>query len=54
MGQPMANIPVVIFQFALSPYDAWHTLAWAGAFLMTMFVLLVSVGARYFLRSGTT
>jgi len=54
MGQPMANIPVVIFQFALSPYDAWHTLAWAGAFLMTMFVLLVSVGARYFLRSRTT
>jgi phosphate transport system permease protein len=51
MGQPMANIPVVIFQFALSPYDAWHTLAWAGAFLMTMFVLLVSVGARFLLRS---
>jgi phosphate transport system permease protein len=53
LAQPMANIPVVIFQFALSPYDAWHTLAWAGAFLMTMFVLIVSVVARFFLRSRT-
>ncbi len=51
MSQPMANIPVVIFQFALSPYDSWHTLAWAGALLMTLFVLLVSVGARFLLRS---
>jgi phosphate transport system permease protein len=51
MAQPMANIPVVIFQYALSPYDEWHTLAWAGAFLMTMFVLVVSVGARFLLRS---
>jgi phosphate transport system permease protein len=50
-GQPMANIPVVIFQFALSPYDAWHHLAWAGALLMTVFVLVVSVGARFFLRA---
>ena len=48
---PMANIPVVIFQYALSPYDAWHQLAWAGAFLMTVFVLVVSVGARFVLRS---
>jgi phosphate transport system permease protein len=53
MGQPMANIPVVIFQFALSPYAAWHTLAWAGAFLMTLFVLVVSVAARFFLRVRT-
>jgi phosphate transport system permease protein len=51
MAQPMANIPVVIFQYALSPYDAWHKLAWAGAFLLTMFVLLVSVTARFLLRS---
>lgn len=50
-SQPMANIPVVIFQFALSPYDAWHHLAWAGALLMTVFVLVVSVGARFFLRA---
>ena len=53
LAQPMANIPVVIFQFALSPYDAWHTLAWAGALLMTLFVLIASVGARFFLRVRT-
>jgi phosphate transport system permease protein len=46
----MANIPVVIFQFALAPYDQWHALAWAGALLMTVFVLVVSVGARFLLR----
>jgi phosphate transport system permease protein len=47
---PMANIPVVIFQFALSPYDQWHHLAWAGALLMTVLVLMLSVGARTILR----
>ncbi len=51
MSEPMANIPVVIFQFALAPYDAWHSLAWAGALLMTLFVLVISVGARFLLRS---
>ena len=45
-SEPMANIPVVIFQFALSPYDAWHTLAWAGAFIMTVLVLVLSVLSR--------
>jgi phosphate transport system permease protein len=50
LADPMANIPVVIFQYALSPYDAWHALAWAGALLMTIFVLAVSVGARFLLR----
>lgn len=53
LAHPMANVPVVIFQFALSPYDAWHKLAWAGALLMTLFVLIVSVGARYVLRART-
>ena len=43
---PMANVPVVIFQFAMSPYENWHTLAWAGAFILTLFVLLVSLLAR--------
>lgn len=43
---PMANVPVVIFQFAMSPYDNWHSLAWAGAFVLTLFVLLVSIAAR--------
>ena len=44
--QPMANVPVVIFQYAMSPFEAWHTLAWAGAFVLTVFVLLVSLAAR--------
>jgi phosphate transport system permease protein len=43
---PMANVPVVIFQYAMSPYENWHTLAWAGAFILTMFVLIVSLLAR--------
>ncbi len=51
MSEPMANIPVVIFQYALAPYDAWHALAWAGALLMTLFVLVTSVGARFLLRT---
>lgn len=46
---PMANIPVVIFQFAMSPYEAWHTLAWGGAFIMTLFVLCLNLVARGFL-----
>lgn len=43
---PMANVPVVIFQFAMSPYENWHSLAWAGAFVLTLFVLVVSLLAR--------
>jgi len=43
---PMANVPVVIFQYAMSPYDDWHTLAWAGAFIVTLFVLVLSIAAR--------
>jgi len=46
MSTPTASVPVVIFQFAMSPYDSWHELAWAGAFIVTMFVLVLSVGAR--------
>ncbi|MBU9468735.1 phosphate ABC transporter permease PstA [Burkholderia pseudomallei] len=45
---PLANIPVVIFQFAMSPYEAWHSLAWAGAFLMTVFVLALAILSRTF------
>ena len=46
LNQPMANLPVVIFQFATSPYPNWQSLAWAGALLITLFVLLLSVVAR--------
>ncbi len=44
--QPMASVPVVMYQFAGSPYETWQTLAWAGALVLTLFVLLVSLGAR--------
>ncbi len=46
MGQPMPSLPVVIFQFALSPYVEWQKLAWAGALLITMAVLTLSIIAR--------
>lgn len=44
--KPMASVPVVIFQYAMSPYESWHALAWAGAFVVTTFVLLLSVVSR--------
>ena len=46
LSAPMANVPVVIFQYAMSPSDSWHSLAWAGAFILTLFVLLVGLVAR--------
>lgn len=49
MLRPIANIPVVIFQFALSPYANWQQMAWAAAFITVAFVLVLSVGARWFL-----
>jgi phosphate transport system permease protein len=46
LNAPIANLPVVIFQFAMSPYENWQSLAWAGALLITLFVLLLSIVAR--------
>jgi phosphate transport system permease protein len=46
LGEPMANLPVTVYQFAMSPFENWQLLAWAGAFLITCFVLLVSITAR--------
>jgi phosphate transport system permease protein len=46
LTKPMASVPVVIFQYAMSPYDSWHSLAWAGAFMVTIFVLLLSLVSR--------
>lgn len=46
LAAPMASVPVVVFQYAMSPYDSWHALAWAGAFVVTLFVLLISLAAR--------
>ena len=50
MNQPMANLPVVIFQFAMSPYDDWRSLAWAGALLITFSVLTLNIVARVMFR----
>src|SRR5579862_4057715 len=47
-NRPMANLPVVIFQFAMSPYADWQTLAWAGALLITVAILFLNIGARLF------
>ena len=48
LNRPMANLPVVIFQFAMSPYADWQALAWAGALLITVAILVLNVGARLF------
>ncbi len=46
LNAPIASLPYVIFQFAMSPYEDWHRLAWAGAFLITATVLILSIVAR--------
>jgi phosphate transport system permease protein len=53
MNAPMANLPVVIFQFAMSPYEQWQHLAWAGALLITLGVLGLNIVARVFFRNRT-
>jgi phosphate transport system permease protein len=50
MNAPLANLPVVIFQFAMSPYENWVNLAWAGALIITLTVLLLNILARVLLR----
>ena len=50
MNKPMANLPVMIFQFAMSPYDNWVNLAWGGALLITLTVLLLNIIARVVFR----
>jgi phosphate transport system permease protein len=46
LNAPVASLPVVIFQFALSPYKDWQALAWTGALIITMAVLALSITAR--------
>jgi len=46
LTQPMANLPTVIYNYAMSPYENWQTLAWAGALMITLFVLVLSIVAR--------
>ena len=50
MTKPMANLPVVIFQFAMSPYENWVNLAWGGALLITLTVLALNIIARVVFR----
>jgi phosphate transport system permease protein len=52
LAQPLANVPVVIFQYAMSPYDEWHALAWAGALTLTAFVLGLNLLVRLLARRG--
>ena len=51
LGQPMASLPVTIFKFAMSPYENWQKLAWAGVFLITLAVLVLNIAARILSRS---
>jgi len=52
MNAPMANLPVVIFQFAMSPFEEWQHLAWAGSLLITLAVLALNILARVFFRQS--
>ncbi len=53
LSQPMASLPVTIFKFAMSPYENWQKLAWAGVFLITFGVLLLNILARVLFRNKT-
>ena len=52
LNAPMSNLPVVIFQFAMSPYSDWQELAWAGALMITLTVLVLNIVARLFFRQA--
>jgi len=51
LGEPMASLPVTIFKFAMSPYENWQKLAWAGVFLITAGVLLLNIAARVLFKN---
>jgi phosphate transport system permease protein len=50
--EPMANLPVTIFKFAMSPFNDWQQIAWAGVFLITLGVLLINILARVMFKEG--
>ena len=54
MSHPMANLPVMIFQFAMSPYEGWQHLAWAAALIITTAILILSILARLLLRTHSS
>ena len=49
-NQPIASLPVTIFNFSMSPYDRWNALAWGGSLVLVLMIMLLSVAARYFTR----
>ena len=51
LSEPMASLPVTIFKFAMSPYENWQKLAWAGVFLITLGVLVLNILARVLFRN---
>lgn len=51
LGEPMASLPVTIFKFAMSPYENWQKLAWAGVFLITLGVLALNIAARVLFKN---
>jgi phosphate transport system permease protein len=51
MDEPMANLTVILFNYAMSPYDDWHSLAWGAAFIITMSVLAINIFTRVILRA---
>jgi len=53
LNQPMANLPVTIFKFAMSPFTDWQQLAWAGVFLITVGVLILNIAARALFKTET-
>ncbi|MGA9008578.1 MAG: phosphate ABC transporter permease PtsA, partial [Xanthobacteraceae bacterium] len=52
LNAPISSLPVIIFQFALSPYKDWQALAWTGALIITLTVLALSIGARTLVAPG--
>lgn len=54
LSEPMANLPVTIFKFAMSPFSDWQQLAWAGVFIITMGVLLLNIIARLVFRQASS
>ncbi len=54
LARPMANLPVILYQYAASPYDNWNQLAWAGALILTLFVLALNLGVRLLAKKVLT
>ncbi|MCL5022587.1 MAG: ABC transporter permease subunit, partial [Nitrospirae bacterium] len=50
MKEPIASLTVTIFQYAMGPYDDWHVQAWAAAFVITLFILVLTIAGRLFIK----